>query len=104
MGYGVDVAPDGQRALDLIAGGGIYAAVLMDCQMPVLDGYETTRRIRNWETLNRRARVPIVALTARAFADDRARCIEAGMDEYVTKPLKVADLSEALRRCGIRTA
>ncbi|HEX3728398.1 MAG TPA: ATP-binding protein, partial [Opitutaceae bacterium] len=81
MGYGVDVAPDGQRALDLIAGGGIYAAVLMDCQMPVLDGYETTRRIRNWETLNRRARVPIVALTARAFADDRARCIEAGMDE-----------------------
>jgi PAS domain S-box-containing protein len=102
MGYAVDLAPNGQQALSLIAGGARYDAVLMDCQMPVLDGYETTRRIRNWETLNRRVRVPIIALTARAFADDRARCLESGMDEYVTKPLKVADLSEALRRCGIR--
>ncbi len=104
MGYTVDLAADGQRALDLIGGAGAYDAILMDCQMPVLDGYETTRRIRNWEALNRRRRVPIVALTARAFADDRARCLEAGMDEYVTKPLKVAELADALRRCGVRTA
>jgi CheY-like chemotaxis protein len=63
-----------------------FDVVLMDCQMPEQDGYETTRRIRQIETGNGRTPTPVVALTANALAGDRERCLEAGMDEYLAKP------------------
>ncbi|MGN6152319.1 MAG: response regulator [Lysobacteraceae bacterium] len=81
-----------------------WDVVLMDCQMPGLDGYSATRQWRIFEQAERRPRLPIVALTAHAMADDRRRCIEAGMDDYLTKPLKREALCLALVRHAVRTA
>jgi CheY-like chemotaxis protein len=67
----------------------------MDCQMPDLDGYGAAERIRAGETARR---VPIVAVTANAAVDDRQRCIDAGMDDYLSKPLRLADLDRVLSR------
>jgi CheY-like chemotaxis protein len=74
-----------------------FALVLMDCQMPELDGYKATRQIRARET-GARKRLPIVALTANALAGDRERCLEAGMDDYLSKPFKRSDVAAVLRR------
>lgn len=73
-----------------------FDLVLMDLQMPVMDGLSATRRIRTEETESDRARVPIVAVTANAFAEDRARCIAAGMDDYLSKPYSEDDLVRML--------
>ena len=70
----------------------------MDCQMPVMDGLEATQRIRQWEAAQNHTRLPIVALTANAFAEDRERCLAAGMDDFLTKPIKVPDLLATIRR------
>ncbi len=75
-----------------------YDVVLMDCQMPVLDGIEATRRLRMWEHAHQRKPVPVVALTANAMTSDRERCMSAGMNEHLAKPFKQADLEVALRR------
>jgi CheY-like chemotaxis protein len=72
--------------------------VLMDCQMPVLDGFTATRTIRAREALSGRARVPIVALTANAFESDRERCLAAGMDEHLSKPFRNEELEAVLSR------
>ncbi len=82
VGFEVDIAPDGEQAVEL-ATRNRYALILMDVQMPVLDGLEATRRIRRLAL----AQPPIVALTANAFSEDRARCMGAGMDDFVTKPV-----------------
>jgi two-component system, sensor histidine kinase and response regulator len=84
-GYRVDVVPDGRQALAAVRGGG-YAAVLMDCHMPEMDGYEATREIRRHEGDGRRT--PVIAMTTGALEADRDRCIEAGMDDYLSKPLE----------------
>ncbi len=89
-GYQVDVANDGQEGVSRVLQGGVDL-VLMDCQMPVMDGFSATRKIREYEADNNNggsARLPIVALTANALKGDRELCIDAGMDDYITKPIK----------------
>ncbi|TDU31096.1 PAS domain S-box-containing protein [Panacagrimonas perspica] len=92
-GITVDLAKNGREAVDL-ASAKDYDAVLMDVQMPIMDGLEATRRIRRLESL--RATVPIIAMTANAMAEDRQRCIEAGMNDHVGKPVDVSRLHKVL--------
>ncbi|MFZ2308992.1 MAG: response regulator [Rhodoferax sp.] len=98
LGYALDIVGNGQEALDALAGpsGHSYSAVFMDCQMPVMDGFKSTMAIRMAEAQLGHARVPIIAMTANAMQGDRERCIEAGMDDYVSKPIAPAELSRAL--------
>ena len=97
LGYAVDLASDGVEALELLFRSS-YDAVLMDCQMPELDGYETTAEIRQREQEQRDTHVPIIAMTANALQGDRERAIEAGMDDYLSKPVQAGQLDEVLRR------
>jgi PAS domain S-box-containing protein len=92
-GFEVEVAPDGKVAVEMAAGN-TYAVIFMDCQMPALDGYDSTREIRRQEA--GRARSPIIAMTASAMRGDRERCLAAGMDDYLSKPLRVQDLERVL--------
>ena len=86
LGVVVRAASDGQQGLDAIVQGESAPVVLMDLHMPLLDGYEATRRIRQWEQQQGQRRRVIIALTADAYADDRQRCLDAGMDDVLTKP------------------
>ena len=95
LGYRVEVARNGRDAVDAWATGR-FDLILMDCQMPVLDGYEAAREIRARETAGQR--IPIVALTAHAMKDDDLKCKAAGMDDYITKPLDREGLQRGLRR------
>lgn len=98
MGCTVVPAHDGVQALDL-ARQETFDLVLMDCQMPIIDGFEATRRIRDWERGQAgRAPVPIVALTANALSGDREACIAAGMVDYLAKPITGARLADTLAR------
>ena len=99
MGFTVDVANDGVEAVEAVetAADRPYDAILMDCQMPRMDGYEATRRIRQKEPEGRH--IPIIALTAAAMKGDRERCLAAGMDDYVPKPVSTSTIAAALRRC-----
>lgn len=93
----VVVAVDGQQALDRFTEQR-FDCVLMDCQMPQLDGYEATRRIRAWEAEHHRPPTPIIALTANALPGDRQECLQAGMNDYLSKPLRMEDLLAVLTR------
>ncbi|MCA1899884.1 MAG: response regulator, partial [Chloroflexi bacterium] len=95
-GYSVDAVETGAQALERVKTGG-YDAVLMDVQMPEMDGFEATRQIRAWEA-QKGGRIPIIAMTAHAMSGDRERCLEAGMDDYVSKPLEPRVLFNALER------
>jgi len=95
FGCRVDVAANGREALELF-GQLPYDIVFMDCQMPELDGFEATAEIRRLEGDGRH--IPIVALTANAMAGDREKCLAAGMDDFISKPIKESDLSRALSR------
>ncbi len=98
LGYSCDVAVNGQIALEKMATDG-YDLVLMDCQMPVLDGYSATREWRDREVLQgATVRLPIVAMTANAMAGDRQRCLDAGMDDYLSKPVSREQLENCLQR------
>src|SRR5882762_5200089 len=97
LGYTVDVVADGNEVLEAIEFIR-YEVILMDCQMPQLDGYETTRRIRQREANSESAPIYIIAITAHANAGDRETCLAAGMDDYLSKPLRVAELRGALER------
>ncbi len=93
----VGAAASGVQALDMLRTQA-WHVVLMDCQMPEMDGYATTRYWRHLELSERRPRMPILALTAHAMAEDRKRCLDAGMDDYLTKPVKLDALREVLSR------
>ena len=95
FGCVVELARSGQEALDLLAARE-FAAVLMDLQMPGMDGFQTTRAIRDPVSSVLNHEVPVVALTAYARASDRDRCLAAGMSGFLTKPLRLADLAEVL--------
>jgi len=86
MGYRSEVASDGAEGVERYREGS-YAAVLMDCQMPVMDGHTATRHIRALESTDARGRVPIIAVTAHAMDTDRRSALDAGMDRYLTKPV-----------------
>jgi CheY-like chemotaxis protein len=98
--YQVEVANDGAEAIARIGKGGIDL-VLMDCQMPVLDGFAATRQLRELEATNQMPyseRMPVIALTANALKGDREACLEAGMDDYITKPMQSDTLFKAVSR------
>jgi signal transduction histidine kinase/CheY-like chemotaxis protein len=94
VGIKSTLAADGQEALDMLEQEE-FDAVLMDCQMPVMDGYEATRRIREQDALHK---LPVIAMTANVMEGDRERCIEAGMNDYIGKPFVEADLKKTLAR------
>jgi signal transduction histidine kinase/DNA-binding response OmpR family regulator len=95
LGCRVDVAANGREAVEMV---GLlpYDAIFMDCQMPEMDGFEATHEIRRREGSG--IHHPIIAMTANAMLGDRERCLEAGMDDYVSKPIRRADLTQALER------
>ena len=95
-GYSVDAVGDGAQAVEKVKANQ-YSAVLMDVQMPELDGLEATQQIRDWEKSTGQ-HIPIIAMTAHAMAGDRERCLDAGMDDYVSKPLEPKVLFNALDR------
>jgi PAS domain S-box-containing protein len=97
MGYRADVVANGVEAMSAVRNGD-YDIVLMDCQMPEMNGFEATRRIRQGEAGSRNTQMPIIALTANAMSSDRDRCVAAGMSDYVSKPVRPAELSGALDR------
>ncbi len=102
LGYEVDTVNDGIAALEALKEGHRYAAVMMDGQMPNMDGYQTTRAQRAHETESGQMRVPIIALTAHAMTGDRRTAFAAGMDDYLSKPFTQKQLQQALTRWAAR--
>ena len=96
MGYQVSVAENGERALALLEKEH-FDLIFMDCQMPVLDGYQTTMRIRRLEAFSKE-RVPVIAMTAHVLPGDVEACRKAGMDDYIAKPFKTEQLQEVIQR------
>ena len=94
LGYQVTLVADGAQAVSAVQRES-FAAVLMDCRLPIMDGYEATRRIRKLAAMGQ---VPIIALTANALQGDREACLQAGMNDYLAKPFKRAELQELLDR------
>ena len=97
-GHTVVLAINGQEAVDRLTAGERYDIVLMDIQMPVMGGIEATRAIRAHEAAKALPRQPIVAMTANAMQGDREMCLDAGMDDYLSKPIKKVELEATLRR------
>ncbi len=91
----VDLAVNGQEAVEMSAANQ-YTLVLMDCQMPVMSGYEATGIIRKREQQNVGRHLPIIAMTANAMEGDREKCLQMGMDDYIAKPVKVDSLQSVL--------
>ncbi len=96
LGYHADTAGNGVEALKALENKP-YDLVFMDVQMPEMDGFEATRQIRHWEKGNGK-RIPVIAMTAHALKGDREKCLQAGMDDYLTKPLQEKELDNALKR------
>jgi len=100
LGFVVEIANNGAEGVAKWAEGE-FDAIIMDCQMPVLDGYSATAIIREKESAHPRSdgrRLPIIALTANTMPQDRQKCLDAGMDDYLTKPVAASELGAALHR------
>lgn len=97
IGFPFDVAENGMEALNKVKNTR-YRLILMDCQMPVMDGYHSTRRIRKYEDENDLDRTPIIAMTANAMLGDKEKCLDAGMDDYMSKPLNRYILEKTLKK------
>ena len=95
MGAEVTLAGNGVEALAALRDAD-FDAVFMDCQMPLMDGFDATRQLRNSAGVVRNPDIPVIALTANALATDRAKCLAAGMNDYLTKPIDPARLQQAL--------
>ena len=102
MGHRITLVDNGLAALERVTQGG-FELVLMDVQMPELDGLSATRRIRQWEAVHG-GHVPIIAMTARAMQGDRDRCLEAGMDDYLSKPIDSERLRQLVSRFHVEQA
>lgn len=99
LGFHTDMVTNGKEALDKVrTNQQSYDVILMDCKMPVMDGYETTRYIREWEADNGADRTPVIALTADVSPGTEHRCRESGMDDYLSKPVRKENLREAVAR------
>jgi CheY-like chemotaxis protein len=96
-GHKVKIAADGQACVDLYRAGS-FDAILMDIAMPIMGGVEATSEIRRFETANHLPRIPIIAVTAIAMQGDRERFLESGMDEYISKPYRLAQLGSLLSK------
>jgi signal transduction histidine kinase/FixJ family two-component response regulator len=97
-GFLVVCAEHGQAAVEKLTTGIVPDLVFMDCQMPIMDGFEATKLIRQWEIAQGKPRLPIIALTAGAFEEDANRCLAAGMDDFLTKPLNFDALMSVLSK------
>ena len=98
LGMQAEFVDNGHAAFEAVRQGPRFDVILMDIQMPVMDGQQATRCIRQWESDTGAAPTTIIALTAGAFAEDRQRCLEAGMDDFLTKPIDLPNLNRALTR------
>ncbi len=103
LGYRTEAAENGEQAVELFKQGR-YSCILMDCQMPLLDGYDATRAIRKHEREHDLKPTPIIALTAHAFEGERERVVEAGMDDFLSKPFHPSSLRKLLRQYGTEQA
>ena len=101
LGHRVTIAENGEVCLRLLETKG-YDCIFMDCQMPVMDGYEATERIRSGSSPGANPKIPIVALTANALPAERLKCLAVGMDDFITKPVRIKDLADVIQRCGAR--
>ena len=101
IGLDVDCVEDGTDAVNIMssAEGRKYDLIFMDIQMPKMDGYMTTREIRTLKN-NKKANIPIVAMTANAFEEDRKKAFDAGMDGHIAKPIDIEKLRAAILRMG----
>jgi CheY-like chemotaxis protein len=97
LGYTMDFATNGLECVQMLSQG-TYDVVFMDCQMPEMDGYEATQRVRAGDAGRQHVTVRIIALTAHAMAGDREKCLAAGMDDYLTKPIQLPKLMSALQQ------
>jgi CheY-like chemotaxis protein len=97
IGFSVDTVANGREAVDAAATG-LYALALMDVQMPEMDGLSATETIRRLESQAGRRRLPIVAMTANAMNGDRERCLAAGMDDYMSKPVNEEQVQQMVRQ------
>ncbi|MCF2858384.1 response regulator [Pseudoalteromonas sp. SMS1] len=106
IGVTTEVAENGVEAIEKLADADCtqpYHIVLMDCQMPKMDGYETTQNIRAAKAGERHVRIPIVAMTANAMQGDKQKCLNAGMDDYITKPIEASKVKEKLKEWVLKT-
>jgi len=102
LGYSVQIEASGRRAVERIRSGERFALILMDCQMPEVDGYTATREIRAWEAEGGRERLPIVAVTAHVLDGEEAKVRAAGMDDYMSKPVRLAGLRATLEKWTLK--
>ncbi len=97
-GLSFEVANNGEEAIERLKMAHDFNLVLMDCQMPVMDGYAATQALREMEEENNSKRLPVIAMTANAMEGDKEKCLEVGMDDYVSKPVNQAALKETLAK------